>query len=576
MTAGSALRTVLAVTIGAGALLLGPATAARADTLDAITRYDVDVAVHADGTAHVREAITYDFEEDNEHGIYRKLRYAVPAGDDRDQAISVSGIRASSDAPDELNVSDDGAYKLIKIGDPAQEITGVHTYVIEYDTDHVATSVGGGVRYAWNAVGDEWDVQISNVRVRLSGPATLSTPRCFAGSEGSTDTCDSERSAGTTATFSQSWLDAGEGVTVQADLPKGSVAVAPKYVAAGGLFEGERTTEPALPGAITIGVILAAALAIYLYGPARRAVRDRRPVPPGLPDELTPALAAGLLSDAGEREMIIGTLLDLARRGYLRIDDLPGPPEDWMLTRTAEPDPGLAPYERKLMTGLFTRREEVKISRLRNRFGGTSRALALAVNEELVRCGWEWPASLRVGVRAAATPFVVLGILSFVTRPLSGYPYIGSALLVLAFVIVVPLAGRFRLTRRGEDARRQVKALRERLLDPTGFAEDVEWAVPYAAVAGRASRWQKAMDADRVPHFSGYTGGSLGNLAYIGGAYMISTPSPPRTKRLSSIGGPFRGSGLIGGSAGGGGSYGGGFSGGSVGGGGGGGGGGSW
>lgn len=561
--AGKIMRTLLAAAVGAGLLLLGPATAARADDSEQITAYDVDVAVHANGTAHVRETITYNFSENLEHGIYRKIRYAVPLGDDRNQVVRISGIKVSTDAPGGLETSDDGTYEFIKIGDPNQVISGEHTYVIEYDTDHVATNAGGGVRYAWNAVGDEWNVPISNVRVRLSGPATLRAPRCFAGREGSTDACDDARSTGTTATFLQAWLEAGEGVTVQAELPKGSVAVSPTYVDTSGLYEGEKSTRPTEPGMIVIGVALAAALAIYLYRGVRRAVWNRRAVPDGLPDDLTPALAARLLNRAGPREMVIGTLLDLARRGYLRIEDLPGPPEDWMLTRTAEPGPELAPYERKLMTGLFLRREEVKVSQLRNQFHGTASALVKAVDNELVRRRWAWPTSLRVGVRAAATPFLVLGILTFVTKPLSGYPFIAGALLVLVIMIVGPLAGTLRTRWRGEVARRQVEALRERLVDPAAFAEDAEWALPYAAVVDRAARWQTAMAENLVPHFAGYSGATLGNFTSIGGAHMVAKPPPVVNTSSYRSGGS-------------GGGFGGGFSGGSVGGGGGGGGGGSW
>lgn len=552
--AGKVARIAFASALAAGLVLAGSA-AARADAGEEITKYDVDVAVHSDGTAHVRETITYDFGTNARHGIYRKILYSVPAGDDRRQEMDVTGIRASSPdgAPAQTDVTDDGKYQEVRIGDPDRTVTGTHTYVIDYDTDHVATKAGGGVRYAWNAVGEEWDVPVSDVTARLTGPAAMSAPQCFAGTPGSSGTsCDSADATGTEARFTQSRVESGQGLTVQADLPAGSVTVAPKYEHVSD--PGEASDEPILPTTgtgIATGVLLLLAAAVYGYVRHRRAAITRRPGMPGLPDGITPGLAAYLHSPSGEQPMLIGTLLDLARRGFLRIDDIPGKKRDWMLTRTAPWDPALAPHEQALLRGLFTGRDQVTVSRLHNQFRSTVGALTRALADDARRRGWLREPYQRWVVLGCAAPFFLFAASELMDHDLPGWPFLLAASALVAVVIAGTLAPLFRFSAAGEDAQRQVEALRRQLADPAGAQQfDPAWALPYAAVFGQAGQWEaRTGSAARIAWYSGV---GLAAFTTSAGSSMVSSPSS------------------------GSGSSGGGFSGGSVGGGGGGGGGGSW
>lgn len=549
----------LVVTAAAAGIVLTGGAAAHADPGESVAAYDVAIDVHADGTAHVRETITYDFGGDAKHGIYRRILDSQRVNDHTYRSMDVSNVRVTSpDAPAQADVSDDGSYTDVRVGDPAKTVTGTHTYTIDYDTDHVATKAGGGVRYAWNAVGDEWPVPISNVSVVLTGPATVTAAACMAGASGSTTPCASSRHSGDVARFRQQALDAGTGLTVQADLPAGSVTVAPVYhhTDASGPDERHVSVVPTVGSAIGTGVLLIIALGIHLYVRRRRALIAARPTRPGLPDALTPGLAAYLADDAGERGMLVGTLLDLARRGFLRIDDVPGRRRpDWTITRTSGWDPGLAPHEQALLRGLFTGRDQVTVSQLHNRFRSTVGALTTAVGDEARRRGWAREPYARWIVLACAAPFVLLAFAEITGRDSDGWPFLiaGSGLVIM--LILRRLAPLFRLSAAGEDAQRQVAALRTQLADPMAGAQiDPEWALPYAAALNLAPQWEAAMANGGVRQVGWYTGIGLAAFATTAGASMISSPS----------------------SSGGGSSGGGGFSGGSVGGGGGGGGGGSW
>lgn len=564
-TAGKVVRAALVAAAAAGLVLAGPG-AARADAGERVARYAVNVEVHADGTAHVREAITYDFGANIRHGIHREIRYRPDTGPNRNRRMDVSGIKASSpDAPARTAVSDDGRYRTIRIGDPDRTVTGVHAYVIEYDTDHVATKTGGHVRYAWNAVGDEWDVPISDVTVRLSGPAAMSGARCFAGASGSTAPCDSAGASGTHARFAQRELAGAEGLTVQADLPAGSVATAPEpqpedpgQDSAGGLFGWIDAHEAwFLPGAGTAaasgGLLLLAALA-YGFTLYLRFARTRRPDVPGLPYDLTPGLAAYLHDVNDASAMAMSTVLDLARRGYLRIDEIPGWRNDWMLTCTAV-DPPPAEHERLIFDGLFGDRDQVRVRQLRNRFYRTVRRVTRALDAEVVRRGWSRVPHLRGVVRAATAPFGVFGLTLFVFRYVDGWPFLAVASWLVSLVIAQCLAPQFRFNAAGVRAQRQVRELRRQLAEPGAVQRfGPEAMLPYAAAFGRLRQWEDRITYDGRVRFAFYTsaGAGLALFTNSAGSSMVSTP---------------------GGSGGG---SGGGFSGGDVGGGGGGGGGGSW
>jgi len=140
----------LSRTLAAAGLALTGSGGAHVAEPERVDGYYVDVAVHRDGTAHVREQITYDFGTAAKHGIERDIRYSEPTGGRRNRLIDVSGIKVSSpDAPARTRHADDGTYKDIRVGDPNRTITGIRQYVIEYDTNHVAIKTGAagyGVR----------------------------------------------------------------------------------------------------------------------------------------------------------------------------------------------------------------------------------------------------------------------------------------------------------------------------------------------------------------------------------------------------------------------------------------------
>ena len=112
---------------------------------------------------------------------------------------------------------------------------------------------------------------------------------------------------------------------------------------------------------------------------------------------------------------ITATIVDLAVRGYLRIDEIPekgwfGKP-DWTLTKLKDAD-DLLPYERSLFDGLFRSGYEVKLSDLRNTFATRLAKVQDALYDDVVQKGWfvGRPDKVRLRWRITGVVSLVLGI----------------------------------------------------------------------------------------------------------------------------------------------------------------------
>jgi hypothetical protein len=79
------------------------------------------------------------------------------------------------------------------------------------------------------------------------------------------------------------------------------------------------------------------------------------------------------------------TLVDLDRRGHLRIDEIHGVPPDWSLTRT-NGDDALLPYEQALLGGVCTDHER-RLSELGARLGPTLKRARARLLRDAARRG---------------------------------------------------------------------------------------------------------------------------------------------------------------------------------------------
>jgi len=537
MASQHAARTLLAtaVLIPLAVLGLGMGSASAQAGTERITAYDVEIQVEPTGSMLVTETIDYDFGSNDRHGIFRRI--PVRTGyDDRYERIfplKIISVVGSEGTPDEYESETAGNYKRLKIGDPDKTITGAHRYTIVYRVDAALNGFPEHDELYWNAIGTEWSVPIDRATVRVTTPSDITQVACFGGGRGSRLPCSEADRAGTVARFSQGGLDAGEGVTVVVGFVKGAVPPPVPVLDERWSFSRAFSVTPA-----TVGTSLAL-LAALLFGVARlawRTGRDRRyagspidaafatagqdeavrpsfgpfgaeetPVEFVPPDGLRPGQVGTLVDETANTLDVTATIVDLAVRGYLRIDEIPKKgwfgKADWNLTKL-KADGDLRPYEQALLDGLFTGGGKVKLSGLRNTFAERLKKVQEALYDDVIAKGWfaGRPDKVRlrwqiIGIVAVVIALGVLVVLAAFTHAgLVGIPLVIGALVLLASAKRMP-----RRTAKGTGVLRRVEGFRrfidESEKDRARFAEQQHLFseyLPYAIVFGATEKWARA------------------------------------------------------------------------------------
>src|SRR5262245_8574875 len=157
------------------ALVLGP-SAAHAQTVgEHIADFTVAMTIEHDGLLRVHETIVYDFGAEDRHGIFRDLvrRERYDGKHDRTYDIDVISVGADPGTPAQFELSHEGSYLRVRIGDPGRTITGEHTYVLDYTVRGALRTFADHVELYWDAIGNQWPVPIDNPSATVDAPATI-------------------------------------------------------------------------------------------------------------------------------------------------------------------------------------------------------------------------------------------------------------------------------------------------------------------------------------------------------------------------------------------------------------------
>jgi uncharacterized protein (TIGR04222 family) len=596
-------RTLVVVAALAGVTVFA-ASPVLAQPSERIVDYDVAIEIEDDGTLTIVETIDYDFGASPRHGILRDIPTRLRYDDtyDRIYPLEVVGVRASEGTPAGYEVeSTEGGITRIRVGDADIEITGRHTYELTYTIEAALNGFVDHDELYWNAVGTEWSAPIERATVRVQAPSDITQVACFQGYEGSTLPCQKTVASGTGARFAQTELGPHSGVTIVVALSKGAVPepvpVLEERWSVGRAFQ--RT--PATLGATGL---LAAALIAGVGALVWRRGRDRRfrgsqvdqvmgnptgehqavplleadasaPVEFAPPDDLRPGQMGTLVDEQANVLDISATIVDLAVRGFLMIQEIPkegwfGKP-DWRLIRLEQSDDELLAYERRLLNGLFQDGTEVTISELKNTFAKRLEGVQESLYADAVQRGWfsERPDKVRAkwyGLGALALILAggaAFALAAFTHWGLLGLPLIVGAVLLLATASHMPAR-----TAKGTALLRRVRGFRTVI--ETAETHMSRWAekelvftrfLPFAVVFGCTDRWAKAFEALGIqPDTSWYVSprpfvfaefsDSMEGFTVTTGGTIASTPSGSGSSGFS--GGGFSGGG---GGGGGGGSW---------------------
>jgi len=274
----------------------------------------------------------------------------------------------------------------------------------------------------------------------VTGPGAVQDAVCFAGPFGSEDPCDGVTTGGDRAAFTQKVVPVGDQLTAVTGWPAGTFpGVEPILV---DKLDPVAPLRPA-PGTGVLALLVLGAGSALVIGRVRRTGRDRaylgltpglrpttsQPVASGYrdrrdavsvqfspPDGVRPGEIGTLVDEKADPVDVTATMIDLAVRGYLRIEEVPRsrpdkPPKDWTLVRLRDLDASLLPFEQRLLTQLFAAGGQVKLSDLRTTFASSMAMVQNDLYEHVTQSGWfrANPKSVRAAWVAAGATLAVLG-----------------------------------------------------------------------------------------------------------------------------------------------------------------------
>jgi len=398
--------------------------------------------IHADGTVDVTIDFAYDFNGRPGHGPFLSYPIRVPYDEHNDRVYRISGFTATSPtgAPADVNRKAGRGWVEYRIGDPAiGNVSGVQRYHVEYTIDGLldltttrdydSSITEEDAEPLWdefyvNAIGSRWSIPIENVTVIVEGDAraiTVTPPgsdgavdaRCFVGREGSTTPCLGTWVSDGVGRFAQTSVTPGESMTVAIAFPAGSFDTEPII----------RTNNDFLyafsVNARTLAVfVVALGLSIAWVLWMRRRSRDERyvGVTPGLapgpndeahvaeggddapvavqfepPPGLLPGHLGTLLDKKVDVRDVTATIVDLAVRGYIRIEEGLGK-DEYRFFKLKDADDSLSSYEQTLFRSLFGAylgaTDETSLRRLAATFAVNLRTVQSRLFEDVTARGW--------------------------------------------------------------------------------------------------------------------------------------------------------------------------------------------
>jgi hypothetical protein len=552
------------------------------------------ISVAADGTALVSEQITLNFVGEW-HGIHRTIPVEYPGAEGSNYTLFLKIIGVTDENWNKLKYdsSKSGAYRDLKIYIPgAVDTTRVVTidYAVRNGVRFFGSNSGSNnnndndsyAEFYWNVTGNDWPVPIDHASAFVTLPENAIggiRAQAFTGAYGSKQSEAKVEVKGADVVFETTRpLPMRGGATIDIYIPAGIIK-APSALTKFGWFLGSNPILflPLFTFAIMFGL---------WYSVGRDADPGISVAPQYEPPRgICPAEAGTLIDDTIHPRDITSTIVDLAVRGYIKIEEkvdtflifhhkdylfhLLKPREQW--------GPDLTPHERVMLDNIFLGGTETQLSSLKNRFYtvipivrqdimSSLKSKGIYMLDPESANGYSIVAAVAIAIAVIAVQ--VMGWMNlFYSVPLVIGSVIASAIIWWLFarqMTAKTVAGaRTRIAVLGfEEFMNRVDADRIKRMPPDTF----EKFLPYAMALGVEHHWAQAFDGivkDPPSWYvspNGYTGfsplffsSSMHSMASDMHQVFVSTPRSSSTDSGFSGGGGSSGGGFSGGGFGGGG-----------------------
>lgn len=559
-------------------LLTAAPTAARELVIES---FDVTVRVNRDGTLDVTETIRPRF-TGSWNGIYRAIpvEYRTPQGFNYTLFLEVESVTDETGRSLRYETSRERHYRKFKIWVPnARDAT--RTVILRYRVKNGLKFFEEHDELYWNVTGDEWEFPIEAASARIILPAGAAGVRAlaFTGSYGSREQeADVEIQGSDVLVRMRRSLDFREGLTAVVGWNKGLVEELGAFDKIS-LFL--RSNWPLFIPLFVFGLMY---WIWYTRG------RDPRLNPISVqytpPEGLTPAEVGTLIDNSADMRDITATIVDLAVRGYLHIEEITKErmlglwsEKDYAFEMRKQPSEwgGLKPHERRLLEELFSSggRKRVKVSDLVTKFYTCLPGLRDKIFNNLLerRFYLSRPDTVKKAWMGGGIVFAILLVVGGTI--LSQRTGMAPATFVVAGILtglVVVIFGYFMpaRTREGSRALEGVLGFEEFLgrveadrMDRMIYKPEMfEKYLPFAMALGVEKKWAAAFEGIYTQPPQWYTGSSyptfqprsfVSDLGRMSTTAATAMASAPRSSGGSGFGGGGGGGGFSGGGFGGGG-----------------------
>ncbi len=338
-----------------------------------ISNFQDTITVNPDGSALVDETITLNFVGEW-HGIHRTIpiEYPGPNGTNFQLFVAVTSITDESGAKLKYDSSTSGAYRDLKIYIP-NAVDATRTVEIAYRVRNGTRFFDGYDEFYWNVTGNDWPVPIDHAAASVHFPASASESlraQAFTGVYASTERNATAKVNGSDVEFeTNNSLPMRGGLTIDVYIPKG-ILKEPGRLTKFFWFIGGN------PAVFLPLVTLAVMLPLWWYKgrdpDPGMSVAPMYDPPPGV----SPAECGTLLDDRIHPRDITSTIVDLAVRGFIKIEETDDKGllfhhKDYIfhLLKKRQDWSGLAPHESVMLENIFAGdATETRLSSLKNRF----------------------------------------------------------------------------------------------------------------------------------------------------------------------------------------------------------------
>ena len=473
-----------------------------------VSDFQDNINVARDGSAVVTERITLTFVGEW-HGIHRTIpvEYPGPNGTNYELFLKVTSVTDASGGKLKYESSTANGARDLKIYIP-DAIDATRTVEITYRVRNGTRFFKDYAEFYWNVTGNDWPVPIDHAAATVRFPDSAASSlraQAFTGVYGSTQRDAISKVEGAQAQFETSNpLPMRGGLTIDVYIP-GGILEEPSGLTKFFWFLGGN------PIVFLPLVTFAVMFALWWY-------KGRDP-DPGIsvapmyepPSGISPAEAGTLLDDTIHPRDVTSTMVDLAVRGYIKIEEtaekilvfthrdyvfhLLKPREQW--------GADLASHERVMLENIFTSGDQTRLSSLKNRFYTAVPVIRQDIMSALKTKGiylLDPESANGYSIGAVVAILVSFGILQY----LGWANFFDSAVLLIVSLLVSAviwwLFARVMTAKTVKGARTRVAVLgfqefmnrvdaeRLKIMPPTTF----EKFLPYAMALGVEHHWAQA------------------------------------------------------------------------------------